>query len=106
MDLRNNITIKLLLLCSLLCAAKTTTITEEELKQILQDWKKQIQEEMFQQFETIRSDVQQVKNDVQELKYDGQENTCQLKMLVFQINETIAEECSEQIQDSEYFYTT
>ena len=65
-----NITITLVIICSVLYGAKTTTITEEELKQILQDWKKQIQDEMFQQFETMRSDVQEVKSDVQEVKYD------------------------------------
>ena len=87
----------------MLYVAKTTTITEEELKQILQDWKKQIQDEMFQQFETMRSDVQEVKSDVQEVKTDVQENGCKIDMLVSNINETIAEECDEKRQEGEYF---
>jgi len=89
-----------------LYGAKTTTITEEELKQILQDWKKQIQDEMFQQFETVRSDVQEVKSDVQtvksdvqEVKSNVQENVCKIDMLVSNINETIAEECDEKRQE-------
>ena len=108
----------------MLYVAKTTTITEEELKQILQDWKKQIQDEMFQQFEKMRSDVQevksdvqevksdvhevksdvqQVKSDVQEVKSDVQDNRCKIDMLVSNINETIAEECDEKTQEGGYF---
>ena len=54
-----NITITLIIICSVLYMAKTTTVTEEELRQILQDWKKQIEDEMFQHIKTIRSDVQE-----------------------------------------------
>ena len=79
------VAITLFIMCSVLYLAKTTTVTQEELNIILQNWKKQIQDEIFQQLETVRSNVE--------------ENTCRIDMLASNTNET---ECREKIM-SEYF---
>ena len=79
-----NVAITLFIICSVLNLAKTTTITQEELNVILQNWKKQIQDEIFQQLETVRSNVE--------------ENSCRIDMLASNTNET---ECREKFM-SEY----